>query len=309
MTVRAPLYQIAGDLYEMTPAEVVEWQDRAIYEYSIAPSSVLNVVSSGGNVGTITDTRTAAGAYRTSVSSYPSEGTTPEPTTVSVGYARLSENRTSPGSQVADTGVSYPVYWDGADIRAMSFTDLFDTFISPAIDNMVTASTASTRTGGTYTISSSTSLANHTLVSGTPIFSDTRANTGAYSAGGIPEALDQPLTYTNYYLHRRNGLLVTPSRALMYVDGSADVRMFSDSGAAALLGNWLKHNASVVTGNRIAYNYTVGTVRGTNISNTKLNGAGNRQIRFVNANDYRAQEFPNGSAVTVNTYNLRIRRV
>jgi hypothetical protein len=309
MTIRAPLYWDGTNFQEMSPAEVVEWQDRAIYEYSIAPSSVLNVVGSGGNVGTITDTRTAAGAYRTSVSSYPSEATTPEPTTVSVGYSRLGEDRTSPGTQVVDDGIAYPVYWDGTGIRAMSFTDLFDTFISPAIDDMVTASTASSRTGGTYTISSSTSLADHTLVSATPIFSDTRANTGAYTAAGIPEALDQPFTVTDYYLHIRNGLLVTPSRALVFVDGAADVQNFTIPNGAALLGDWLKHNASVVTGNRIAYNYTVGTVRGTNISNTKLNGAGNRQIRFVNANDYRAQEFPNGSAVTVNTYNLRIRRV
>ena len=39
--------------------------------------------------------------------------------------------------------------------------------------------------------------------------------------------------------------------------------------------------------------------------NTILNGGGNYQQRFVNANDYRAQEFPNGTAVTANTYNLK----
>ena len=27
---------------------------------------------------------------------------------------------------------------------------------------------------------------------------------------------------------------------------------------------------------------------------TRLNGSGNYQTRFVNADDYRAQEFPNG---------------
>ena len=40
---------------------------------------------------------------------------------------------------------------------------------------------------------------------------------------------------------------------------------------------------------------------------TKLNGAGNYQQEYVNAtDDYRSQEFPNGSAVTISTYNLRI---
>ena len=42
--------------------------------------------------------------------------------------------------------------------------------------------------------------------------------------------------------------------------------------------------------------------------NTILNGSGNRQTRFVNTNDYRAQEFPNGSATTANTYRLKINR-
>ena len=34
--------------------------------------------------------------------------------------------------------------------------------------------------------------------------------------------------------------------------------------------------------------------------NTILNGGGNYQTRFVNANDYRAQEFPNGTAQVIN---------
>ena len=42
------------------------------------------------------------------------------------------------------------------------------------------------------------------------------------------------------------------------------------------------------------------------MANTILNGSGNRQTRFVNADDYRAQEFPNGSPVTINTYKLFI---
>ena len=41
---------------------------------------------------------------------------------------------------------------------------------------------------------------------------------------------------------------------------------------------------------------------------TKLDGGGNYQQRFVNANDYRTQEFPNGSPQTINTYFLKITR-
>ena len=44
------------------------------------------------------------------------------------------------------------------------------------------------------------------------------------------------------------------------------------------------------------------------MTNTILNGSGNYQTRFVNSNDYRAQEFPNGTAVTANTYYLKINK-
>ena len=49
-------------------------------------------------------------------------------------------------------------------------------------------------------------------------------------------------------------------------------------------------------------NYT----KGTGIADTRLNGSGNYQTRFVDANDYRAQEFPDGSPTTINTYYLRV---
>ena len=57
--------------------------------------------------------------------------------------------------------------------------------------------------------------------------------------------------------------------------------------------------------------YSLGTstsnfTKGSGIVDTKLNGSGNYQTRFVNANDYRAQEFPNGTATTINTYYLRL---
>ena len=50
------------------------------------------------------------------------------------------------------------------------------------------------------------------------------------------------------------------------------------------------------------YNLT----KGTGIADTRLNGSGNYQQRFVNADDYRAQEFPDGSPTTINTYYLRL---
>ena len=44
------------------------------------------------------------------------------------------------------------------------------------------------------------------------------------------------------------------------------------------------------------------------MGDTRLNGTGNYQTRFVNADDYRAQEFPDGTPTTINTYYLRINK-
>ena len=44
------------------------------------------------------------------------------------------------------------------------------------------------------------------------------------------------------------------------------------------------------------------------MSDTRLNGTGNYQTRQVDANDYRAQEFPDGTPTSINTYYLRIRK-
>ena len=44
------------------------------------------------------------------------------------------------------------------------------------------------------------------------------------------------------------------------------------------------------------------------MADTILNGSGNYQTRQVNNDDYRAQEFPNGSVTTSATYYLRINK-
>ena len=63
MTVRKPLFiNSDGDLQEMTDAQVVLHQQKAIYQYSLDPSALLTVVSNGGiNMASITDTRLSTG--------------------------------------------------------------------------------------------------------------------------------------------------------------------------------------------------------------------------------------------------------
>ena len=309
MTARSPLWYNSGNLQEMTSAEIVEWQKAAIFVYAQSPTSVLTVVSSSGSLDAMNDTRKMAGAVSTNASAFVAEGTTAEPGTNTVSYDKVTQTLTTSGvGQTADSGTTFPVYYDGSgNIQAMNLTDFKDTFIEPAIDLLI-AGTESNDTGGTYSITtSSTAATGYTNVSTTAVFVDTRANTGLYSSGGIPETLDQPQTITSYFLHRRNGADSDPTRNLLLIDGDNNLQEGATATMKTLIGNWIRYDAADTTGQKITYTMATsgGNTRGTAIVDTRLNGAGNYQTRQV-GDDYRSQEFPNGSAATITTYNLRI---
>ena len=154
-------------------------------------------------------------------------------------------------------------------------------------------------------------MTGHTLVSATPVFSDTRADTSLYSAAGIAEALDQPFTVTNFYLFKVNAGSATAYTVPMYArSADYDLQQYSTASFDTLLQNFMRHAASEVVGTRISYNINgTGNNRGSGMTDTILNGAGNYQQLFVNADDYRSQEFPDGTAVTAATYYLRITQV
>ena len=308
MAVRSPLKNDSGNLKEMSSAEVDQVIDQIIYQYSLNPGVTLSVVGSGGNLSSINDTRLEAGAVSSTSSSFPSEATTDEPGTVTVAYQRISQTIASV-SPTSDTGKLWPAYYTSSGhIQAMSLQDVKDTFLHPAIDLLTSAST-STQQAGTYTIATSTSLAGSTLVSSTPIFVDTRADTTAYSQSTIGDhALDNPTTITSYYLHRINGndnSYTSP----MFVNASNNIQEYATATWESLLQEWIRYTAASSTdGYKITYSIGSsgsGNTRGTAIANTILNGSGNYQTRQV-GDDYRAQEFPDGTPTTANTYNLRI---
>ena len=312
MAVVKPLYETGGNLREMDSTMVQQLVDQAVYQYSLSPSVALSVVSSGGSLDAITDTRKSAGAQSTSSTSFPSEGTTQEPQTVTVTYDKVTETRTA-GSPTADTGKTWPVYYNSSgQIQAMSLTDVKDTFLHPAIDLLASGSTG-TQQGGTYHVSTSTSVSGSTEVSGsnTAIFTDTRADTGAYSAGSIPETQDQPTTITNYYLHRITGSEISYTEPY-FLDSNNNIKEFTTAAFNSLLQEWMQYTA-VSSGDGYSLSYNIGSsgsgnTRGSGMADTILNGSGNYQTRQVNNDDYRAQEFPNGSATTAATYYLRIHK-
>ena len=311
MAVVKPLYVDGGNLREMDTTKVDELVARAVYQYSLSPSVVLSVVSSGGNLGTITDTRKKAGAVSTSNSSFPAESSTAEPGTVTVNFDKI-QNTTTTSTPTADTGKTFPIYYNASgQIQAMSLTDFKDTIIHPAI-NLLASGTVSATAAGTYHISTSASVSGSTEVSGsnTKVFIDTRADTSAYSAGSIPETQDQPTTITEYYLQRINGTDASYTEPY-FLDGSNNIQEFTTANFDALLQAWIKSTAAGST-DGFAISYSLGTsgsgqTRGSGMADTILDGSGNYQTRQEN-DDYRAQEFPNGSVTTANTYHLRINK-
>jgi len=312
MAVRTPLKNDSGNVKEMSSGEVDQIIDQIVYQYSLNPSVALSVVSSGGSLGTITDTRLQAGAASTSTTAFPSEATTAEPSTVTVNYSKI-DSSTASVTPTTDTGKTWPAYYNASGhIQAMSLQDVKDTFLHPAID-LLTAATTTTQQAGTYFISSSSSVVGATEVSGTatPIFLDTRADTTLYTAGGIAETLDQPTTITSYYLQRVNGS-DTSYTVPFFINASNHLQEYVDATFESLLQEWIRYTAaSSSDGYSISYNLGTsgsGNTRGSGMGDTRLNGSGNYQTRFVNTDDYRAQEFPNGTATTINTYYLRINK-
>ena len=306
MATRNPLIYNGSDLIEMTSAQVDAVVDNIVYQYSLSPSVTLSVVGSSGSLGAISDTRLKAGTVSNSSSSFPGSGTTQNPQTVTTNYDKVSQTVASV-TPTADTGTTWPVYYtSGGEVHAMPLADIKDTFLHPAID-LLTASTTTTQQGGTYFISSSASVSGATEVSGanTPIFVDTRANTGAYAAGSIGDhSLDNPTTITSYYLQRVNGA-TSSYENLLNIDGSNHLQQ-SGSAFDTLCQEWIRATASASTdGYTIRYNFNgSGTTRGSGMANTILDGS-NYQTRQV-GDDYRAQEFPAGSVTTAATHTLKI---
>jgi len=333
MTVRRPLVYDAGPantsgiFRELTDAELLEWQTAIIDVYAADPSSVLSVVSGSGTISpTMADTRLQAGAAKQGsdgfTSSFPAATDTANISTVTVNYDKVSGAFVTSNTGEVDSGYNYPLFFneDNDSIQPMNLDDLIDSIIEPTIDLMVSA-TESDSTAGTYTINTAASLSGYTEVSGagTAIYLDTRANADAYTAAGIPETLDQPTTINSYFLQRKNAGSTVPSTKLLFLDNDYgapsnpndfDVREYSIAEATALLATWLKVYAGEVTGYKIIYSITTdgsgGNARGSSMVDTRLNGSGAFSTTLQDANDYRAQEFPNGSAATITTHTLRV---
>ena len=309
MAIRRPMKMANGNLRDMTSLEVDALIEEAIRQYGNNPSRLLSVSNSGGNLGAITDTRLQAGAYATGTASAPTEAGTPDVSTVSVAYDRLSEVSSGAAPVFGNSAYSYPIYRSGGNLVAMSKQDWMDTIINPAIEKLVLG-TISTSQAGTYFISSNVSESGSTLISNTPVFVDTRADAAEYTVDGIGEVggevQDQPTTITSYFLHQINpATSVAYTPPVIYRESDKNLQAYPKASLATALQNTMRNVTETVTNYRLRYSFTSGTSRGTGMANTKLDGS-SYNTKFVSADDYRAQEFPAGAVTTSTTYFLKI---
>jgi len=318
MAVRRPLYNDGNNLREMTSAMVTAIQSRCVFLYAGSPSVTLTVVGSGGSLGSMSDTRLQAGIAQEGsgdgdtihgdAGDFPSTGGAPQITPIV--FDKINQVNASISTPTDTSNRLYPAYYDGSGaIQAMNATDMFDTFITQAIDDIVGNHVTK---HGTFTIDTSSSKTGHTLISGTPVFTDTRANAAAYASGSIPETRDQPHDINNFFLHRTNQTGTAPAiQNPVKIDSSNNIVNYGKPAFDAILLAETRHHTVNTSGSRINYSINgAGNNRGSGMVDTRLDTA-SRETRIVGAVGsavYRAQDFPAGTPQTVNTYFLRITR-
>lgn len=345
MAVRLPLLtQDDEAIKEWSNADRDQVHKRIAYCYANNPSVYLSVVGSNGNISPLMqDTRYKSGAVSVDtsgawpeVTSYPDETTTEEPQLVTTTYDKVSQTRIDPGLNwgqtsypgIYETGPGpKPVYYEGRttgnpgtdggySIREMSFQDVLDTFIDPVV-NYILTETTSPFAGGTHFISTATSEPNSTDLG--IIFTDTKATTGDYTAANIGDDgtyQDHNEVVNNYRLYKNNGVEETYRLPLVIdytsngVNAPAGLREMTQAEFQAFFCPLIRQQIYNGTDNTLNYNFDGdGTTKGTAIVNKVLTGVtGRYETRAENDDDYRAQEMPNGTLTTGNTYRLKLNR-
>ena len=295
--------------------------------YADDPSVLLSYVSgNNGNLTGFVDTRFRSGPVSTDVSAFPAETTTGEPEEINVAtYDYISQTRTNPATGFTSTTwnswTAKPVYMEtDSIIREMSFQDVLDTFIDPVIGNIVSGTTGA-NAGGSFFVSTSTSETNCTQLG--LIFTDTVTKLSLYSAASIgtdgtyQDHVDTSST-VNYYLHKNDGVAVA-KRLPLVIDytsngrnNPAGLREMTSAEFDDLFCKLIIQEAYDGTGNTLSYAIDgSGTTKGSAITNRSMSGVtGDHTTRQVTPglDDYRAQEFANGTVSVKDTWRLKLDR-
>jgi hypothetical protein len=262
----------------------------------------LSYVANSGSLASMDDTRTQASTVTHHASSFQTAGAV---STITVTHDKITETLQHEDTVVDTNNIRFPVYNDSGNIKAMTLTDMYDSFVSLASNGASELIPAAQP----YKIHTSTTPpSGYTIVSSNPIFWDTQADISEYTAGGIEETRDQPETVTNYYLHKNNGTAVTAPTPL-YIDSNQNLKEYTAAEFDVILLAIIRYTSEYLTSNTLRFFIDgAGTTCGTGIVNKKYNGDSGSQERQV-GDDYMSQRFPAGTSVAVNTYYLKARRV
>lgn len=324
-TIPQPLFYTSDDnLQIMTANDISAIIQQVIALYADDKSVTLNNDSSANLTAAgytlldglpLTDTRLTSGASSTSPSATPPESTTEEPQINSSNASRVGHITTS-GLTLPTSPLPLYRRSDG-DIQSMSSTDFLDTFIRPAITLLTSASTTTSQ-GGTYRVHTSTTLSGHTRTGTTYIINDTRADVSEFLGANIGTAgtvQDIPETITSYYLMEINANAPsTTIRCPAFRRSDNDIQAYTLTNFNSMLTSYVKYATTQSVGDRIKYEFATsapsgGAQRGSSITDTRLTGGtGTYATLPVGADDYRAQEFPDGTASTITTYGFYITR-
>ena len=336
MAVVYPLYFSSGNLRKVSPSQLSDQQDygTTLWGKAAYRSVNLSYVASNGALRRMLDTRDTAGDLGNednAINNTSFSSNTPDATTDAGASTTYDHIDSTLDSSFSLSGLNYPVYRNSdGNLQIMTSSDVRDTYIDQIIDNLV----SSTERGGQYRISTNpTTLANHTLMSSSPVFIDKRFKKSIH--GGLaPDAsaaernqdilplsdVDQPSdAIESYYLYRRDEQTAGSFQRPLFWTGSA-LKVYSDAEWENFLGTQLAVAAYGGTGYRIRYEVNgSGEDAGTFPTNLKQAIMGsamvdttlNASVQINNQDDdiYRSANLPTGVAETETTYTLQIYRV
>lgn len=305
MAIRTPLKIVSGNLQEMDSTDTTNIISRMVYKYFTDPSVTLTSVGSGGTAKfDMDDTRTQASAATTHASSFQTAGAV---STITVSNDKITEALEHEDVPVDTSNIRFPIYYDSGNVKAMSLTDMYDSFVSLATNGASTLIPAAQP----YKVDTSVSngaVSGYTLVNAFPIFIDTKANLSAFELDGtgIPETQDQFTNNQPYYLHRNNGTAVTAPTPL-YITSSGDLREYSSAELDAILLTIIRYTSEYLTSNKLRFYIDgPGTSCGSGMLNYKYNSG--IEVTEQVGDDYRSQRFPAGTLSEENTYYLKARK-
>ena len=306
----------------MTDAELTALRLKAIYMYGTNPAVVLSRVATGGNIGSIYDTRLVVNGYAAD-----SAGAPPI-TTKTIEFSNINQ---TVQSELAVNNASlkeYPVYLNaGGDIVAMTDIDFYDTIILPAIDILTSGNTTSQQPG-TYFVSATNSVAGATLVDPLPIYIDTRADLNYFRSDDYdydyendyeycgPYENDRPVQIQAFYLHRIdvNAGILAPISYPLHITDNNNLKIYGIGELETLLEKSIRYTATANAAGLITYSYTDGNTRGSAMSDTTYSGSGFKDWAVADLcipGDYDydiVQQVPAGPLSTASIYNLRIKK-